>query len=1006
MGDKNQKSNIEERKNVTVGNYNLGLVIGKGGFGTVYQGLDVENGDFVAIKQINLTKIPKDQLQGIMNEIDLLKNLNHPNIVKYIKYVKTKENLYIVLEYVENGSLQSIIKKFGKFPETLTPYWMAPEIIELNGATTKSDIWSVGCTVIELLTGSPPYYDLGQMPALFRIVQDDCPPLPEGISPALKDWLQQCFQKDPMLRISAQKLLKHKWILSSQKKAQPEEEPANIEDLAKNIQDYNERINQKKVSNHQRKPSNHPKSPKNKINLPPPEEDENEWGDDFSSTPKSIKLPDKKSPGGTPAKKPQQNQTPIKSPQPPSQPKSAEPLKLAVPKAAQPEPDEMDWGDDFDTVSDLSRALNLKSNMAAPKSDDEEDGFGDDFPTAIQLNSKLITTPPPSQTSSVDKKGIDQWGENKDEDWGDVATMHFDPKVVRKGSVNKPDLSSKFKNKSNFSIDNSNSNDDEDEDPFDFEDFDEDFDLDKNLLKDNYARMSEEILKLMNLLQPDQSEEVISGTCEQLITLFKENPEQKSLLIRRHGVIPIMEMLEVSNIGSNVLCSILKVVNQIIENNMEIQENLCLVGGIPAIMKFSGREYSDSVRLETASFVSKMCSTSTLTLQMFIACKGLPILVDFLSSSYSESKKLIWLAIDAIVNVFELQSPTPKNDFCRLFAKCGLLKMLPVVLKESLADVDMASKDYPDRLINLLIMFSSADSVVRKTMSSVETIRVILETLEDLPSEQLVKVLKSIRQISMDHNTLVNLQTAGTIRCLVPLLGRRNGAHIAEIHNQILNTMFHLCRIDAERQYQAAVDGIIPHLQYFIRSHSPLNQFALPIICDLAHSKKARPELWKNDGIVFYLDLLEERYWQVNALDSLSAWLIDETSAVEKIMAKPDSVKKLMMVFVNADGQSFAGILEPFLKIVNCSNLVNVALGTSNFIPKILDKITHTNPQVRLNLLKIITSLYECHPNSKKMIQEYKLYPIIQRIAETDKSVLVQKIASKLYEAFNANSVI
>jgi hypothetical protein len=44
----------------------LGAVLGKGGFGTVYQGLDVENGDFVAIKQINLQKIPKDQLNGIM----------------------------------------------------------------------------------------------------------------------------------------------------------------------------------------------------------------------------------------------------------------------------------------------------------------------------------------------------------------------------------------------------------------------------------------------------------------------------------------------------------------------------------------------------------------------------------------------------------------------------------------------------------------------------------------------------------------------------------------------------------------------------------------------------------------------------------------------------------------------------------------------------------------------------------------------------------------------------
>ena len=71
--------------------------------------------------------------------------------------------------------------------------------------------------VIELLEGHPPYHTLDPMPALFRIVQDDCPPIPDGASPIVKDFLYHCFQKDCNLRISAKKLLKHPWMISARK---------------------------------------------------------------------------------------------------------------------------------------------------------------------------------------------------------------------------------------------------------------------------------------------------------------------------------------------------------------------------------------------------------------------------------------------------------------------------------------------------------------------------------------------------------------------------------------------------------------------------------------------------------------------------------------------------------------------------------------------------------------------------------------------------------------------
>lgn len=50
---------------------------------------------------------------------------------------------------------------------------------------------------VELLEGKPPYHHLDPMPALFRIVNDDCPPLPESASPTARDFMLQCFQKDP-----------------------------------------------------------------------------------------------------------------------------------------------------------------------------------------------------------------------------------------------------------------------------------------------------------------------------------------------------------------------------------------------------------------------------------------------------------------------------------------------------------------------------------------------------------------------------------------------------------------------------------------------------------------------------------------------------------------------------------------------------------------------------------------------------------------------------------------
>ena len=89
---------------------------------------------------------------------------------------------------------------------------MAPEVITSSSSVTSAcDIWSLGCTILELINGHPPYYNLNQVTAMLKIAKEGMPPLPEELSPELKDFLDHCFARDPAKRKTATELLNHPW---------------------------------------------------------------------------------------------------------------------------------------------------------------------------------------------------------------------------------------------------------------------------------------------------------------------------------------------------------------------------------------------------------------------------------------------------------------------------------------------------------------------------------------------------------------------------------------------------------------------------------------------------------------------------------------------------------------------------------------------------------------------------------------------------------------------------
>jgi hypothetical protein len=137
-----------------------------------------------------------------------------------------------------------------------------------------------------------------------------------------------------------------------------------------------------------------------------------------------------------------------------------------------------------------------------------------------------------------------------------------------------------------------------------------------------------------------------------------------------------------------------------------------------------------------------------------------------------------------------------------------------------------------------------------------------------------IVMLKFIKNLSMLDRTHDVLQNSNAIEVLTDLLSSSiNSPLFLDISNQILNTMYNLCRLSKLRQEEAALNHIIPILQKIVKTERPLKEFALPILCDMAHSGKVgRKQLWQNKGLQFYISLLADKYWQVTALDAIFIW--------------------------------------------------------------------------------------------------------------------------------------
>lgn len=196
---------------------------------------------------------------------------------------------------------------------------------------------------------------------------------------------------------------------------------------------------------------------------------------------------------------------------------------------------------------------------------------------------------------------------------------------------------------------------DDEDDPFAQleEGFDE-MDLEANIVRDKYGRLRNHVEGLVSTLKTSQDEEILEDISDQLFGIFWDFPETKNIIISAHGMLPILEILDICR-RRDTTFNLLRIVNAIIYNDYEIQENLCFVGGIPIINEFASKKYPQEIRLEAAAFVQQMYQTSTLTLQMFVSAGGLNVLVEFLEDDYEDESDLVLTGVNGIWSVFDLQ---------------------------------------------------------------------------------------------------------------------------------------------------------------------------------------------------------------------------------------------------------------------------------------------------------------------------------------------------------------
>uniref|UniRef100_A0A8C8HWV1 Mitogen-activated protein kinase kinase kinase 4 n=1 Tax=Oncorhynchus tshawytscha TaxID=74940 RepID=A0A8C8HWV1_ONCTS len=255
-----------------------GNKIGEGQYGKVYTCINVDTGELMAMKEIRFQPNDHKTIKETADELKIFEGIKHPNLVRYFGVELHREEMYIFMEYCDEGTLEEVSRlglqehvirlyskqtttainvlhehgivhrdikganifltssgliKLGDFgcsvklnnAQTMpgevnstmgTAAYMAPEVITRakgEGHGRAADIWSLGCVLIEMVTGKRPWHEYEHnFQIMYKVGMGHKPPIPEKLSTEGKDFLGHCLESEPKQRWTASTLLDHPFV--------------------------------------------------------------------------------------------------------------------------------------------------------------------------------------------------------------------------------------------------------------------------------------------------------------------------------------------------------------------------------------------------------------------------------------------------------------------------------------------------------------------------------------------------------------------------------------------------------------------------------------------------------------------------------------------------------------------------------------------------------------------------------------------------------------------------